>query len=257
MPLRFGLVPRAQPHEGLALHFQRVVERHVDRGAQHLDRGHRRIEAASAFGMRGDDLVECVRIAAQRGKLVLAVARAGERPLLGENFSRESYAGRCRIALENLVDQSCRQRILRRDRIAGQNHRRGFFHADEPRKPLRAAGAGNEPELDFRQSEPRARLGDAEMTGERNLKPAAKRRAEHRGDDRLADRVDQRDHVRQSRRHRRLVEFGDIGAGDEGAPIRRQHNRFDLGVVTRATERIDQRRPHVMAQRIDRRIDRP
>ena len=51
MPLRFRLVARAQPHEGLALAFQRVVERHVDRRAQHLDRGHRRIEAARAFGM--------------------------------------------------------------------------------------------------------------------------------------------------------------------------------------------------------------
>ena len=121
------------------------------------------------------------------------------------------------IALDDLVDQARRERVLRRDRIAGQDHRQRLLDADEPRQALRAARARDQAELDLGQAEPRAGRRDAEMAAQRELEPAAERRAVHRRDGRLRHLVERRDHVDQARRLRRLAELGDVGAGDEGA----------------------------------------
>jgi hypothetical protein len=252
--LGLRLIARAQPHEGGAFQLQRVVERYVDRRPQHLDRGRGRVEAAAALGVGGYDLLERLRFGAQSCELVFAVARADARPLLRKHLAREGDARAGGVAFENFVDQSRRQSVFGRDRLAGQDHRRGFFHADEARQPLRAAGAGNEPELDFGQTEPRVGGGDAEVAGEGDLKPAAEWGAEHGGHDRLVDRIDERDHLGKTGHHRRLVEFGDVGAGNKGASLRGQHDRLHRRVVTRAREGVGEPRAHVVAQRVDRRI---
>ena len=92
-----------------------------------------------------------------------------ERPLFGDHFLREGDGALDEIALDDFVDEAGRERVLRRNRIAAQNHRETLFDADEPRQKLRSAGARNNAELDFGKPEPRAGRGDAEMAAERHL----------------------------------------------------------------------------------------
>src|SRR6185437_8777940 len=63
---------------------------------------------------------------------------------------------------------------------------------DHARDTLRAARAGEEADLDFRQAEPRLRIvrGDAVMAGQRKLEAAAHCRAVERADPRLAAGLD-------------------------------------------------------------------
>ena len=86
-----------------------------------------------------------------------------QRALLGQHLAGERDRAGDQIALDDLVDQAGRERVLRRDRIARQDHRQRLLDADEARQALRAAGARNEPELDLGQAEPRAGRRDAEM----------------------------------------------------------------------------------------------
>src|SRR5258706_14822045 len=98
-----------------------------------------------------------------------------ERPLFGDHFFRESDGALDEIALDDFVDEAGRERVLRRNRIAAENHRETLFDADEAGQKLRSAGARNDAELDFGKPEPRAGCGEAEITGERHLQPAAER----------------------------------------------------------------------------------
>ena len=54
--------------------------------------------------------------------------------------------------------------------------------ADQPRKPLRSAGARQKPELNLRQAELRARRRDAIIAGQRELESAAETVAVDRRD---------------------------------------------------------------------------
>ncbi|MPM02825.1 hypothetical protein SDC9_49080 [bioreactor metagenome] len=51
-----------------------------------------------------------------------------------------------------------------------------------------------------------------------------------RRDPRFRRALDPRHQIGQMRRHRRRAEFGDIGAGDEGAPGAEQHHGLHLGI---------------------------
>ncbi len=74
------------------------------------------------------------------------------------------------------------------DRPPGQDqlHRPGL--ADRPGQALRAAGAGDDPELDLRLAERRVVTGDDEVALHRELAAAAEGEAAHGRDDRQADR---------------------------------------------------------------------
>ena len=147
-----------------------------------------------------------------------------------------------------------RERVLRGDRIARQDHRHGLLEPHQPRQALRAARAGNDAELDLRQAEPRARGRDAEMAAHRQLKPAAERRAVHRRDRRLFHLVQRRDHLDERGRLRRLAELGDVGAGHERAARAGDHDGLDRGVVARRDHAFLDALAHAMAQRIHGRI---
>ena len=69
-----------------------------------------------------------------------------------------------------------------------QLHRLGL--ADRPCQPLRAAGAGHDPELDLRLAELRVLAGDDHVARHRELAAAAERDAADRRDERLADPLD-------------------------------------------------------------------
>ena len=252
--LRLRLVADDQLQEQVALFLLRLVDRRIERHADRLDRGGRRMQPARLLGVLRDDLVELRRVGANLFELVLSILDALKRALCSEHAAGEFDGTLDQIAFDDVIDKPCLERVLRGDRIARQDHRQRLLDADEARQPLRAARARDQAELDLGQAEPRARGRDAEMAAHGELEPTTERRAVHRRDRRLLDVVDQRDHVDQARRLRGLAELGDVGARDECAARAGHDDRFHARVVARLLEAFHQARPHAMAQRIHGRI---
>ena len=71
------------------------------------------------------------------------------------------------------------------------------------------------------------------MAAERDLKPAAQRGSVQGRDHRFGHCLKRRDHIARTRRLWRLVELGDVGAGDESAAGAGQHDGMDRAVVAR------------------------
>src|SRR5262249_61876040 len=90
---------------------------------------------------------------------------------------------------DDLVDEAVVERLRGRHRIAAQNHRQRLVDADQARKPLGAAGTGQDAELDLKQAEPGRGRGDAIVAGEGDLEAAAERRAEEGRDERALGHV--------------------------------------------------------------------
>ena len=114
------------------------------------------------------------------------------------------------------------ERFLRAHVLAlKQIHQRGL-DAHQPRQPLGAAGAGEQPDHDFGQAEGDFRIvgDDAVMAGEDEFQPAAKRQAIDRGRHRLAagfkvtQQLVELEHAVEQRRHLRFA-FGQFGARTE------------------------------------------
>ena len=158
------------------------------------------------------------------------------------------------VTLGDLVDDPQGQGLGGGDRVAGDDHPQRLLRSDEARQALRPAGPRQEAELDFGQADPRRRHGDAAMAGERHLEAAAQCRAVHRRDHRFRHRLDQGDDLAEAGRLRRLAEFGDVGAGEKGAPGAGDHHGVDRRVIARPAQRLDEACPHFVLQRIDRRI---
>src|SRR5258708_21903642 len=57
----------------------------------------------------------------------------------------------------------------------------------------------------------------------------------------------------ETRRLRRLAEFGDVGAGDEGTAAAGQDDRLHLGIGDRALDAFEDAAPHRSTQRVQRR----
>ncbi len=120
-----------------------------------------------------------------------------------------------------------------------------FSTPAQSRQPLRAAGAGNEPELDFGQAEFRRRHRDAIMARQRHFEAAAERGAVNGGDNRLRIVFERILDFGNRRALGRLAELGNVGAGDKGAAAANQNDGFDgrvcrglLGAVTKAAAHI-------------------
>ncbi len=88
------------------------------------------------------------------------------------------------------------------------------------------------------------------MAGQRNLEAAAERRAVDRGNDRLRRAFHQAQHFGETGRLRRLAEFGDVGAGDEGTAGAGQHDALHLRVIDRALHALEDAAAHRGAERI-------
>ena len=128
---------------------------------------------------------------------------------------------------------------------------------DQARQALGSAGAGNDAELDLRQSELRGRHGDAVVAGLGQFEAAAERRAVDRRNDRLGASLDRRLNVEQRGPLGRLAEFGNVGAGDEGAAVADQHDGLDRGVGRRLRDAGTEAVADVGGKRVDRRrVDR-
>ena len=118
-------------------------------------------------------------------------SRNGRR--FGHDAAGKGDRGRGQIALGDLVDDAVRKRFRRPDRLAGDDHLQRLLRSDQARQALRAAGAGQEAELDLGQADARRRGSDPEMAGERQLEAAAERGAVQGRDDRLRHRLDRGD----------------------------------------------------------------
>jgi len=99
-----------------------------------------------------------------------------------------------------------------------------------------------------------ARLADAEVAAERDFEPG--RRARHRRSPRppAGARLDLGNRDGEARRLRRLAEFADIGAGDEGLALADQHDRRDGGIGDGSLDAIDQTLPHGDAESVHGRV---
>ena len=176
MALRLRLVADHELHEQVALFLLRLVDRRIERHADRFDRGGRRVQAARLLGVLRDDLVEFRRIGADLFELVVAILHALERALRRQHAARKLDRAGNQIALDDLVHQPGRKRVLRRDRIARQDHRQRLLDADQARQALRAAGARDETELDFGQARaacPPRRRGNGNPSSARARRRAA------------------------------------------------------------------------------------
>ena len=80
----------------------------------------------------------------------------------------------------------------RADRRAREHSLHGDVLARRARPPLRAAGAGDDPEVDLGLAEPRGVAGDDEVAHQRQLAAPTQRVAVHGRDQRLGERRDAR-----------------------------------------------------------------
>ena len=94
-------------------------------------------------------------------------------------------------------------RFRRHHVLAGQQHLERAAAADQPRQPLRAGVAGDDAEIDLRLAEARGVGGDPDRAGHRQLAAAAEREAVDRGNDRLAEVLDQIEDVLTCASHAR------------------------------------------------------
>ena len=143
------------------------------------------------------------------------------------------------------------------DRIAADDHLDREFGADRAREPLGTAGTRQQAELHFGQAELGFLGRDAIVACQSDFKTAAERRAVNGGNDRLRRVLHQDKHFRETWGLRRLAEFGDVGAGDEGAACAGQHDRLNFRVRNRALHAFEDAAAYRRTQRVDRRtVDR-
>ena len=86
------------------------------------------------------------------------------------------------VVLDDAVDEPVLEGLLGRDRLADGVHLQRLGRADEPGEPLRAAEAGDDPEVDLGLAEGRRARGQADVAGHRDLAAAAEREPVDGGD---------------------------------------------------------------------------
>src|SRR5207247_7648161 len=104
----------------------------------------------------------------------------GERALGGQQLGY--LAGLVENRVVDRVDEPDAQRLFGVDDSAGEDHVLRNPEAADPSQPLRAAPAGDDPEVDLRLAELRLGARVAEIAGERQLAAAAEREALDRCD---------------------------------------------------------------------------
>ena len=93
------------------------------------------------------------------------------------------------IAFDDCIHKAQRLRFGGIDRPRRQNHLERLIEANEPGHALCSAGAGNDPERDFRHAESCARRGNSIVTGQRDFQATTHDGAVHRHDHRHIQRL--------------------------------------------------------------------
>jgi hypothetical protein len=166
----------------------------------------------------------------------------------------EHRLGRCGQLVEQLLARQAREQFALHG-LAAHDHVEGGFHTDHARQALRAAGAGNEAQLDFGQRDAGARCGHAVVAAQRQFEAAAHAHGVDGCDDGLGGGFEREDHAQQVGLLQRLgrAEFLDVrtagerlaGAGDDdgldgvvGIGLGQAIGDADAG---RETETVDRR----------------
>src|SRR5216683_272167 len=215
--LRFRFRRVEELDEQFPLALDALIERQADRRLDGLDDALGRPEAARLPRHALAELREDLRFAPGGRDLVGEVTDLPERTLLVEHLLGEGHAGGGKIAVHDLVDEPDPECLVGADGAAADHHLQALLDAHHARQPLRAARAGQNPQLHLGQTEAGALHADAVVTGERDLETAAEGRAVDGGHDGLRRALDQIQHRVERRLRGRLAELGDVGAGDEGA----------------------------------------
>jgi hypothetical protein len=118
----------------------------------------------------------------------------------------------------------------------------------EPRQALRSASAGDDANLDFRQPNLPARRDDTATASQRQLKPAAQRRAVQRCNNRLGAGFQRRGNITRRGRFGWGVELANIGAGDKGAALTGEHPGTQCRVSIQCIDGRDQRDTYVVGK---------
>ena len=158
------------------------------------------------------------------------------------------------IALRDFIDQPERLRLLGRNRVAAGHHLHRIRHRYDARQALRAAGAGQDAELDLGQAEQRLGRGDPVVAGERELEAAAEREAADRGDERLRHLVLAVVDVGQVGLDARAVELLDVGAAGERLRRADEDHCLDRGILVGFLEVLHDRRAQRVGEAVDRRV---
>ena len=153
-------------------------------------------------------------------------------------------------------DEPERERLLGAEEAAGEDHVHRHRLADRPRQALRAAGAGDEAELDLRLAELRRLRGDDHVAEHRQLAAAAEAVAGDRRDDRRPDLPD-RVPALQARRsdgvdRARRGQLADVGAGREGALAAAEDDAAHRLVGVQLLERGDDLAHQLVGERVQR-----
>jgi len=163
------------------------------------------------------------------------------------------------------LHQACRRhdtrhqpRFFRFSRIhhaSGQNQVHGFRFANRMRQALRAADAGNNSKLDLRLAELGGIGSDHDIALHGEFAPAAKRKAGHSRDNRLARLcrgIPVRDEIAEIGLDERLVRhFLDVGPGGEGFVATRDQHATDLVVTIEGLDRLRQLGNQRLVERIE------
>jgi hypothetical protein len=257
VPLGGRLRAGHQLHEELALDLQALVERQVGGGLDALDVVLRGEEAAGLAGDRGAEVGEQLGVALRFGDLLVAVAHAGERHVLGHRSPSEGDrlgAERVVRTVLHLVDEPAFEGLVGADVTARGHHLECLGHAGQARQALGAAGTGQQSEVHLRQTELRRRQGHPIVRAECHFEPAAEGRPVDRGDHRYGRVLDHTLRVGEARRlGRSPAELGDVGAGDERAAIADQHDRVGA-VGDRLVDAVEDALADMPTERVDGRV---
>lgn len=133
------------------------------------------------------------------------------------------------------VDQTDLRADAGSDGCTGNHHRQGLPYADEAWQALRAAGARQDAERDFRETQLRSARRDAPVAAQRKLQAASERKAMNGRHDRLVERLDQGGDVggiaSVGERARCGLKLADVGPGTEGTALSRDDDTPHAGIV--------------------------
>ena len=194
------------------------------------------------------------------GVLARQVAHQRQRALAGDVLGKRArFRGqrirRSRDQIKQLLAGNRSEHFALHGFAADDHVQRGF-QAQQARQALRAAGAGQQAELDFGQGDRSLGRDHAVVAAHGQLQAAAHADRMNRRDHRLGRLLEHLDHRQQMRLLRRALgaEFGDVGAARKGLARTRDDDRLDAGIGIRLVHPLDDGPARGQAQAVDRRI---
>ncbi len=150
--------------KGCALRSQPFGERQFHRAARRRDRGGRGIEPSETLRVGSEKAVEQAHVGPGGQDRLGTLRHPDRRRLACRHLSGESQRFLLEIFRDKLVDKTRFEGLCRGYRFpAGQQFERAA-HRDQPWQALRAAGARNQAQPDFRETQSARRKRQPEMT---------------------------------------------------------------------------------------------